>query len=101
MKRPPGAIPPLTREGLQTLLGKTFRVPHAGRLRKTRNFGRVWLVKVIRLDWSGEDDAVFTIKPRRYFKHRPRVALNTFVFDDEDPFLASIRRARFLAKIKL
>ena len=96
MKRPAGAIPPLTKEGLQTLVGMTVRVPYSTRLWDQRNS---WLVKLKSLVHCTETDAVFQIVPRRYFKHRPHVALSTMRFEEEDPLVQSIRRERFLAKL--
>lgn len=92
MKRPPGAIPPLTEAGVQTLIGKKLRV-------------RVWMgspnncwwLKLKRVMWLRADDVVFEVEHR--FKNRTRVALSECVFDEEDPLVASVRRQRFLAKL--
>lgn len=93
MKRPPGAIPPLTKEGLKTLIGKCVRV-HAA----NGSPSNYWILKLARLDYWTADAAVF--KVQRRFKNRVRVALCECVFDEEDPLVQSIRRERFHAKLK-
>lgn len=94
MKRPPGAIPPLTEAGLETLIGRHFRVPV--RQGSPSNF---WWLKVTGIKFlpvKGED-ALLKIETR--FKNRPHVLLSECVFDEEDPLVQSIRRERFLAKL--
>lgn len=76
-----------------TLIGKIVPVPTATRP------GKWWWVTLETLCYHTENDAIFEITPRRYFKSRPRVALSTFRFEEEDPLVATIRRARFLAKL--
>lgn len=88
MKRPPGAIPPLTKEGLRTLIGKRFPVRRPGNKAKVR-----WR-HFSRLDFHTETDAVFmTVETSR------RISLGQCRFDPEDELVASVRRLRFLAKL--
>lgn len=95
MKRPPGAIPPLTKEGLQTLVGKCVRVPV-----NKGSPGNCWWLMITEIEFiaAGSDDVVLALEAR--FKNRHRVLLSECVFDEEDPLVASIRRERFLAKLK-
>lgn len=94
MKRPPGAIPPLIKEGLQTLVGKSVRVPV-----KVGSPSNCWWLKIkeVLLINADANDVLFAVEPR--FKSRARILLTECVFDDEDPLVASVRRERFLAKL--
>lgn len=95
MKRPPGAIPPLTKEGLQTLVGRSVRVPV-----KKGSPVNCWWLKITGIEFiaAHSDDVVLAVEHR--FKNRPRILLSECVFDEEDPLVASIRRERFHAKLK-
>lgn len=94
MKRPPGAIPPLTKDGLKTIIGRHFTAPV-----RHGSPSNCWWLKVTGIKFIPVDggDALLDVESR--FKNRPRILLSECVFDEEDPLVASIRRERFLSKL--
>ncbi len=94
---PPEAIPPLTEQGLLSLVGESVKV------RRLSNPSKVWWVKIVEVRYVSKSNAIVRISGHHSFGKERDVALSEIIWPgkpDRDALSLQIKKARYDAGIK-
>lgn len=94
---PPGAIPPLTDEGLQTLVGMKCMAPHLRALLK------YWRVEIRGIRYVTEHDAIVRVHGGHSFGKPRDVALSLIRWGGKqvtEPLILQMHRTKFYESLR-